>query len=500
MSFRWPRLLNPTHLRQILQCQKNPLTALRIFREAKLKYPNYQHNGPVYASMISILGNAGRIHEMKEVIDEMKEDSCECKDKTFSVAIKTYNAHGLLNEAILLFRDLPYFNCVNWTESFNTLLQIMIRETELDTAYSLFLQNFQGWEVKSHVQSMNFFMEALCKMRQSDIALQIFQEMDYQACYPNRESYRILMKGLCDDGRLIEATHLLYSMFWRISQKGSGDDIAIYRILLNALCDNGQAQEAIGILRKILRKGLKAPKRSLQSVYIKDFTGYDNQELVVIKRLIDNSLVSGGIPSFSSYSAMAIDLFNENNIIDAQKVVAQMRTEGYKPSTLIYEAKLAALCREGRVEEARKVIDKEILEDNNVPTRHAYHILLEGLSHQGNAKLAGGYLERMYKRFGINAYKESYEIVLDGLCSEGNYVDASHILEQMIIKSYHPHVEIFGMIIEGLCKVGRPYEAVMWLEEMASRGNYPEVPLWNSLVSSVCGKVSESEILNSYSD
>lgn len=500
MPLRWPRLLNPTQLRQILQCQKNPVTALQIFREAKLKYPNYQHNGPVYATMISILGNAGRIREMSEVIEEMRADSCECKDKTFSAAIKTYAAHGSLNEAFSLFRDLHRFNCVNWTESFNTLLQIMIGESELQTAYKFFLHSSQGWEVKSRVQSLNLLMEALCKMRRSDIALQIFQEMDYQGCYPNRESYRILVKGLCGDGRLSEATHLLYSMFWRISQKGSGEDIGIYRILLNALCDNGQVQEAIEILCKILKKGLKAPKRSLQRVDYKDFKGDDNQEVAVIKSLINDGLVSGGIPSFASYTAIAIDLFYENKIIDAEKVIAQMRTKGYKPSGLIYEAKLAALCREGRIQEAREVVDKEIMDNNSVPTCKAYHILLKGLSDQGNAKLAGAYLEKMYKRFGLKAYKETYDIVLNGLCSDGNYVDASQVLEQMIIKSYHPHADIFGTVIAGLCRVGSQYEAVMWLEEMVSRGYCPEVPLWSSLVSSICGKVSESELLNSYSD
>ncbi|KAL6126334.1 hypothetical protein ACLB2K_074385 [Fragaria x ananassa] len=141
MSIRWPRLLSPTNLSQIIRMQKNPLTALKIFSEAQFKYPNYRHNGPVYATMIGILGSSGRITEMKEVINQMKSDSCECKDSVFVTAIKTYARAGQLDEAVSLFKNLSQFNCVNWTQSFNTLVEIMVEESRLEDACRLFVEH-----------------------------------------------------------------------------------------------------------------------------------------------------------------------------------------------------------------------------------------------------------------------------------------------------------------------------------------------------------------------
>ena len=138
MNVTWPRLLTPTHLIQLIRKQKNPLSALQIFNEAKLRYPNYHHNGPVYATMINILGSSGRVTQMREMIDQMKKDSCECRDSVFAGAIKIYAEAGLLDEATSLFRNLAQFNCVNWTESFNTLLQIMVKESKLDTVHRIF--------------------------------------------------------------------------------------------------------------------------------------------------------------------------------------------------------------------------------------------------------------------------------------------------------------------------------------------------------------------------
>ncbi|KAH7519408.1 hypothetical protein FEM48_Zijuj08G0033000 [Ziziphus jujuba var. spinosa] len=484
MNIRWPRLLTPTHLSQIIRTQKNPLTALKIFNEAKSKYPNYRHNGPVYAAMIGILGNSGRITEMKEVIDQMKIDSCECKDSVFVHAIKTYERAGLLDEVLTLFKNIPKFNCVNWTESFNTVLQIMVNESRFETAHRLFLENSCGWEVRSRIRSLNLLMRALCERGRSDIALQVFQEMDYQGCYPERETYRTLMRGLCEDGRLNEAKHLLYSMFWRISQKGSGADIVIYRTLLDAFCDHGQVEEAMEILGKILRKGLKAPKRSSHRMDLSYCR--DGQDVERIKQLINEALIKGGIPSLASYTAMAIDLYKENKIVEADKVLEVMQDGGFRPTPLIYEAKMEALCREAKVDEAVKVIETEMMEGTCVPTVRLYNVVLRGLCNGGKSAFAVGYLKKMAKQVGCVADKETYTILVDGLCREGRFAEASRVLEEMLIKSHWPCVETYNVVIKGLCSVGRQYEAVLWLEEMISQGMLPQSSSWNSLVSSVC--------------
>ncbi|XWS55210.1 hypothetical protein CRYUN_Cryun10bG0155100 [Craigia yunnanensis] len=159
MSIRWPRILTPTHLSQIITTQKNSLTALQIFNQAQQKYPNYRHNGPIYATMINILGNSGRLSEMKQVIDQMKDDSCECKDSVFVGAIKTFARAGMVNEAVNLFNSIRQFNCVNFTESFNTLLGIMVKESNYKAAYQLFLENSWRLEVKSRVKSLNLLMK-----------------------------------------------------------------------------------------------------------------------------------------------------------------------------------------------------------------------------------------------------------------------------------------------------------------------------------------------------
>ncbi|CAN1157050.1 Pentatricopeptide repeat-containing protein At1g05600 [Linum perenne] len=492
MSVRWPRVLIPTYLSQIIRNQKNPLKALQLFENSQTRFPNYRHNGPVYATMIDLLGKSGKFKEMKQVIDKMRDDSCECKDMVFANAISTYSRAGMIDEAVTIFKEIPTFNCVNWTQSFNTLLKVMVKESRLESAHRLFVDCSSGWEVKSRVCSLNLLMEALCQNGKSELASRVFQEMYYQGCYPNRESYQILMEGLCKDGKLSEAVHLLYSMFWRISQKGSGDDIVIYRTLLDALCDDLQIEEAFTILGKILKKGLKAPK-SRQPQF--DLTSCSRVEDVqAAKKLIHEALIRGCVPSSTSYTVMADDFFKQGYIPQADRVLEVMMGRGFRPSVRSYEAKMVALCSEGRIQDAVHVIEFEMVRANCLPTVRVYNSLLKGLCKTGNSVMGVEYLDKMSKQVGCVADCESYTTLVRGLCNEGRFLEASGVLERMLRRSYRPSVDIYEMVVHGLCRVGRRYDAVALLEEMIDQGEVPEVELWSSLVASACYNVAEIDV------
>lgn len=485
MRTTWPRVFNliPSQLCQIVRSQKNPLEALRIFKEAKSKYPNYSHNGPAYATMIGILAKSGRITEMTHVINLMKEDSCECRDSVFTFAMKSYARVGRLDDAVALFRSLPQFNCVDWTGSFTVLLQMLLEESKFEAAISLFLENSHGWEVKSRAHSLHLLIDALCRRNRSDQALQVFLEMNSQCYYPERDTYLVLMRGLCADGKLNEATHLLYSMFWRISQKGCGGDVVIYRTLLNALCENGQGRNAVGLLRKILMKGLKGSKRHLKRFDLKEWSiGEGTQPL---KASIGETLISGVIPSMSSYSAMAVDLYSEGCIADANKVIDVMLDKGYTPSSLIFEAKVAALFREGSVSEAIKVIDVEMVKGNCVPNARVYNLVIQGLCDAGKSVKALVYFEKMVRQPGCDPDEETFCLLVDGLCRDKHFIDASRVLERMLAKAFWPRVDTYNTLVRGLCFLGRKYEAVMWLEEMICECKMPDISVWDALVTSV---------------
>ncbi|KAI9181609.1 hypothetical protein LWI28_016680 [Acer negundo] len=64
----------------------------------------------------------------------------------------------------------------------------------------------------------------------------------------------------------------------------------------------------------------------------------------------------------------------------------------------MYEAKLVALCKEGLVNEAVKVIEEEMVRGIFVPTVQVYYIMLKGLCDAWHSTIAVRYLKKMAKQ------------------------------------------------------------------------------------------------------
>lgn len=317
---------------------------------------------------------------------------------------------------------------------------------------------------------------ALCGMKRPGLALEVFVEMNQHCCFPDRETYRILMKSLCESNRLEEATHLLYSMLWRISQKGCDADVVVFRVLLEGLCKEGEVGKAEEVLSKILKKGLRIPR--LRRCFQRwEISGENMKEM---KDSINGALVRGGVRSATSYSAVIEDLYSEGKVEDGDRLMDEMvQKRGFVPKLTTYEAKLSALGREGRMEkDGILVLEEEMVRRGCVPEISTYNSVMNGLCKEGRGLMAMSVLKGMKRTNG-----ESYKIVVNGLCCESRYSEACSVMEMMLVKKHLPCSAMFGELIKGLCSIGRSYEAVMYLEEMLVRqGKVPEYDVWTSLV------------------
>lgn len=174
---KWNKFATPAYVSHLIRTQKDPMSALRIFNAAAAHHPAYRHNGPIYALILDVLAASSCFHEMDLVLEQMKTDFCPCKDAVFAKAIRIYSQAGMLNDALCLFNGISGFNCINWTNSFSTLLQVLVDAGDLEGAYKLYTENSNRWEVKMESCSFNLLISALCKVGRPRLAVEVFEEM-----------------------------------------------------------------------------------------------------------------------------------------------------------------------------------------------------------------------------------------------------------------------------------------------------------------------------------
>ncbi|KAK8926107.1 Pentatricopeptide repeat-containing protein [Platanthera zijinensis] len=483
-TVRWPQMLSPTYLAHLIRQQKNPLNALHLFNSASHRYPSYRHNSAVYSAMIDTLSSPLRPHLLLSLLHQMSLDSAPARDSVFSRAIIALDRADHHADALFVYcRLIPLSNCPSSPLSLLSLLHALVSRGLLRSALHLLLSPGSDSSCLG-TSGINLLISVACRLRRPDLGIQAFAAIRELCCYPDRDTYRILMKGLCDTGRLDDAVHLLYSMLWRISRKGCDADVVVYRTLLEALCSAGRVKLAEEILGKVLKKGLRSPRarRAFQRPVLSGATTLEE-----MKRIFDEALVVRGVRSPASYEAMITDLYEDGEFAHAGKLFDEMTQKGFRPLVSMFEAKIAALCREGRTEDGIRVLEMEMVESGCVPTVKAYNVLMAGLCRKQELTRAMDLLDRMDKQLGCVAQKETFEILVDGFCSQGLFLEAAHVLEKMQRRKYWPESRIINSVIGGLCSAGRRYEALLLLEEMLSQGKMPEASVWTSLLSMVFG-------------
>ncbi|CAN1220233.1 Pentatricopeptide repeat-containing protein At1g09900 [Linum perenne] len=184
------------------------------------------------------------------------------------------------------------------------------------------------------------------------------------------------------------------------------------------------------------------------------------------------------------YTALIKGLCNAREIDNALKLVRRMHAEeeeegGCKPDTYIYNILINSMFRQGRFEQAMKLLD-EMRSKGCEPNAFICRSVVNWLCKDGRLDEA---FEFVTSNNGFRRHVDLYNTVLNGLCIAGRLVDAEKLLADM---QCSPSVVTFKILIRTLCQKGLSGRAMKLLESMPRFGCVANPCHYNPVIQSLC--------------
>uniref|UniRef100_A0A7N0TMX2 Pentatricopeptide repeat-containing protein n=1 Tax=Kalanchoe fedtschenkoi TaxID=63787 RepID=A0A7N0TMX2_KALFE len=328
--------------------------------------------------------------------------------------------------------------------------------------------------VRPNLASFNIVIHGLCKTREVDMALFLFESMDKYGCQKDTFLYNNLIEGLCSSDRLDESCNLLKKM----KEDGFVPTDFTYNSLYGCLCQRGDATGALDMI-KVMRLYGHVPWTKHTMLLVKELCKY--RKVAEACSFLESIFQEGFPPDVIVYS-VAIDGFVKIQDMDkALELFHSICARGLSPDIVFYNVLINGLCKAKRISEAENILN-EISQKGLTPSTVTYNSLIDGWCKNDEIDEAVLCISRMVEKE-REPNVVTYTTVVDGLCNAGRPVDALQLWDDMERKGCLPNRVSYMALINGLCKCGRPNEAYGFFQEMEKKNMHPDCFVYVALIS-----------------
>ncbi|KAK7282565.1 hypothetical protein RIF29_11458 [Crotalaria pallida] len=368
-----------------------------------------------------------------------------------------------LDEAALYTRHSIYSNCRPTIFTINAVLHALLRQSKYSDLLSLHRFVTQAGVVPNIV-THNLIFQTYLDCRKPDTALEHYKQFVNDApMNPNPTTYRILIKGLVDNGRLERALEIKQEM----DSRGFVPDPLVYHYLMLG-CARGNDPERVFELFEDL-KGKSG--------------GGVLEDGVVYGSLMKGYFLRG-------MEKEAMECYEEAVGVGSK----------VKMSAVGYNSVLDALSKNGKFDEALKLFDRMMRE--HAPPRTlavnlgSFNVMVDGYCGEERFKEAIEVFRKMGE-FRCRPDTLSFNNLIEQLCNNGMIVEAEEVYGEMEGKGVNPDEVTYGLLMDTCFKENRPDDAAGYFRKMVDSGLRPNLAVYNRLVDGLV-KVSKIDEAKSF--
>ncbi|KAH7302725.1 hypothetical protein KP509_23G084700 [Ceratopteris richardii] len=386
---------------RILKLQSNPDMASQLFHWAS-RMPNFTHTPFTYCALIEVLARCKDFDQIWHLIHSMHVSKIGLSQFPFTILINAYGNAGLIEDAQRTFNAMVSYGCKPNVCVYNALLNAQMKAGRTDDALNTF-KSMDHIGCTPDVVTYTSMITGLSNAGDTDKMIHLMEQMDQTECTPNTWTFTAIIQGLLKAGKETEAL----SMHDKMLESGCSPDIVTYNSFLEWFFSKGNCDKALEMVEQMAMKGC-VPDASTYGILVTGLFKADRAEIAVdfVRRMVINRfhldvsvyntltlwlckdpMSDRAVRVFSCILSMncSNQTINYNIVIDellkAEQVdlvlrtVTELLSNGICPDKAICTPLINCLCKEGRTEEAVKILEK--VTDSEASEGVAYDCLSE---------------------------------------------------------------------------------------------------------------------------
>ncbi|KAG2676274.1 hypothetical protein I3760_12G045600 [Carya illinoinensis] len=310
---------------KFIEALEDPSSVI-AFLDRYAKRKDYKPSEALYTLVVDKLAQAKMFDAIEDVMHRIKapKHRCRLSDDFFYNVIRVYgNVAGRVSKAIDTLFDMPNYNCWPAVRTFNFALNLLVSAKRFDLVHGVYM-SAPKLGVEIDACCLNILIKGLCEYGKLEDAFHVLDEFPKQRCEPNVRTFSTLMHALCERGKIEEAFGLLE----RMEKEGIFPDTITFNILISGLRKERRVEEGMELLERMKHKGCYPNSGSYQEVL---YGLLDSNKFVDAKEFMHRMISEGLDPSFESYKLIIRGLSKKNLLEDVDWALKQMVLQGFVP-------------------------------------------------------------------------------------------------------------------------------------------------------------------------
>ncbi|KAJ7953234.1 Pentatricopeptide repeat-containing protein [Quillaja saponaria] len=375
-------------------------------------------NTVIYNTLLHALCKNGKVGRARSLMNEMEDFN----DVTFNILISGYCKEENLVQALVLLEKSFSMGFVPDVVTTTKVVQILCTVGRVTEAVEV-LERVESKGGLPDVLAYNTLIKGFCGLRKVKVGLHFFKEMENKGCLPNVDTYNILISGFCESGML----DLALDLFNDMKTDGIKWNFITYDTIIRGLCSGGRTEDGFKIL--VLMEDSKEGSGGRASPYNSVLYGlYKENRIDDALEFLTN--MGKLFPRTVDRSLRIFGYCNNGDIEDAKRVYDQMIGEGGVPSILVYDCLIHRFSQEGFLREAVELMN-EMMSINCFPVPSTFNTVIKGFCRQGKVESALKFMEDIIGR-GCLPDTGSYSHLVDALCRKGDLDKALDLFVKML--------------------------------------------------------------------